>query len=200
MSDNGQSIRRHAIAVGAAALFLIGGIGVMGAATDMSGAIIAQGALVVESSVKKVQHPTGGGAKKLLVQEGARVASDDLLIVMDETVAQANLAAVTKSLWELEARRARLQGERDGEAEIVFPERLTSQTDPAAQAIVSGERRFFQLRRDASDGQKRQFREQIAQLNEEISGMRDQLTAKKRESELIEKELVGVQELWEQRL
>jgi HlyD family secretion protein len=200
MSNNGQSIRRHAMAVGVAALFLIGGIGVMGAATDMSGAIIAQGALVVESSVKKVQHPTGGVAKKLLVQEGARVARDDLLIVMDETVAQANLAAVTKSLWELEARRARLQGERDGEAEIVFPERLTSQTDPAAQAIVSGERRFFQLRRDASDGQKRQFREQIAQLNEEISGMRDQLTAKKRESELIEKELVGVQELWEQRL
>ena len=85
-------------------------------------------------------------------------------------------------------------------AEIAFPERLTSQTDPAAQAIVSGESRFFQLRHEASDGQKRQFREQIAQLNEEISGMRDQLTAKKREAELIDKELVGVQELWDQRL
>ena len=40
---------------------------------------------------------------------------------MDETVAQANLAAVTKSLWELEARRARLQAERDGEQQIAFP-------------------------------------------------------------------------------
>jgi membrane fusion protein, type I secretion system len=200
MSDNGQSVRRHTIALGAAALFLIAGIGVMGAATDMAGAIIAQGTLVVESSVKKVQHPTGGVAKTLLVQEGARVERDALLIVMDETVAQANLAAVTKSLWELEARRARLQSERDGASEIAFPEQLASQTDPAAQAIVSGERRFFELRHEAAEGQKRQLREQISQLKEEIAGMQDQLSAKKQESELVTKELAGVEQLWDQHL
>jgi HlyD family secretion protein len=154
----------------------------------------------VESNVKKVQHPSGGVAKTLLVEEGARVNKNDLLIRMDETVAQANLSAVTKSLWELEARRARLQAERDGDQEVVFPEALTSLSDPAAQAIVSGERRFFQLRHDASEGQKRQLNEQVSQLTEEIGGMQDQLTAKKQESELVTKELVGVEQLWEQRL
>ena len=101
-------------------------IGIMGAATDMSGAIISPGSLVVESNVKKVQHPSGGVAKTLLVEEGSHVSKDDLLIRMDETVAQANLSAVTKSLWELEARRARLQAERDGEQDVVFPEALTA--------------------------------------------------------------------------
>ncbi|MDB5875866.1 MAG: type secretion rane fusion protein HlyD family, partial [Ramlibacter sp.] len=188
------------IAVAIAAGLLVASIGIMGAATDMSGAIISQGSLVVESNVKKVQHPSGGVAKTLLVEEGARVNKNDLLIRMDETVAQANLSAVTKSLWELEARRARLQAERDGDQEVVFPEALTSLSDPAAQAIVSGERRFFQLRHDASEGQKRQLNEQVSQLTEEIGGMQDQLTAKKQESELVTKELVGVEQLWEQRL
>lgn len=183
-----------------AALFLVGSIGIMGAATDMSGAIISQGSLVVESSIKKVQHPTGGVAKSLLIENGARVAKDDLLIRMDETVAQANLAAVTKSLWELEARRARLQSERDAEGEITFSKALSSLADPAATAIVSGEQKFFQLRREASEGQKRQLKEQITQLNEQISVMSDQLAAKSEESELVVNELGGVQQLWEQRL
>jgi HlyD family secretion protein len=200
MNSTGQSIRRHTIAVGLAAGFLVCSIGIMGAATDMSGAIISQGSLMVESNIKKVQHPSGGVAKTLLVDEGSRVNKNDLLIRMDETVAQANLSAVTKSLWELEARRARLQAERDGEPDVTFPVSLTSLSDPGAQSIVSGEHKFFQLRHDATEGQKRQFNEQISQLKEQIGGMEDQLTATKQEAELVDKELVGVQQLWEQRL
>jgi HlyD family secretion protein len=189
------------IAIGIAAGFTVGSIGIMGAATDMSGAIISAGALVVESSSKKVQHPSGGVVKSLEVVEGARVRSGDLLIRLDETVAQANLSAVTKSLWELEARRARLQAERDGAAEIAFPDELTSlPPDSPAASIVAGERRFFQLRREASDGQKRQLKQQVGQLTEQIGGLGDQITAKKQESELLTKELAGVEQLWEQRL
>lgn len=195
-----QSIRRHSIAVGIAAAFLVCSIGIMGAATEMSGAIIAQGSLVVESHLKKVQHPSGGVAKTLFVKEGQEVNAGDLLIQMDETVAQANLSAVTKTLWELGARRARLEAERDSLGEIGFPDELTQSSDPVAQAILAGERRYFQLRRDASEGQKRQLREQIAQLKEQISGMEDQLSAKKSETELVANELVGVQQLWDQHL
>lgn len=195
-----QSIRQHIRAVAMTAAFLVASLGIMGAATGMSGAIISQGSLVVESNVKKVQHPSGGVARKLLVEEGAHVGKDDLLVLMDETVAQANLSAVTKSLWELEARQGRLQAERDGDDTITFSSSITTLADPAAQAIVAGERRFFQLRRDANEGQKRQLQEQMAQLKEEIGGMQDQLSAKKEEADLIANELGGVQQLWEQRL
>lgn len=194
------SIRRHMMAIGAAAATMFGGIGIMGAATSMSGAVISSGSLVVESSVKKVQHPSGGVVKTLRVKEGDHVAAGDLLVQLDETVARANLAAVTKSLWELEARRARLQAERDGSAEIAMPAELTSLSDPAAQAIVDGERRFFQLRRDAASGQKQQLREQILQLREQIGGLKDQLAGKQQESEFLDKELSGVEQLWQQRL
>jgi len=200
MTRTSHSIRHHMIAVGAAAGFIVLSLGVMGAATDMSGAIVSPGSLVVQSEIKKVQHPSGGVAKTLLVEEGARVAEGDILVRMDETVAQANLSAVTKSLWELEARRARLQTELEGGMEVNFPDDLTALTDPAATAIVSGERRFFQLRRDAAQGQKGQLHEQVSQFKEEIEGLQEQLTAKKQESELITKELAGVQQLWDQRL
>lgn len=201
LDRNRLSIRRHMLAVGGAAVVMIGSMGIMGAATDMSGALISNGALVVESSVKKVQHPAGGVVKNLLVAEGAQVASGDLLIRLDETVAQANLSAVTKSLWELEARRARLQSERDGLSAIAFPDELTSlPSESPAQTIMSGEQRFFQLRRDAAEGQKHQLGEQVQQLREQIAGLQDQLTAKKQEADLLSKELVGVEQLWEQRL
>lgn len=200
MSEALTSIRRHSFVLAGAASFLVLGIGIMSAATDMAGAIVAQGTLVVQSNVKKVQHPTGGVAKSLLVDEGAHVAKGDLLIMLDEIVAKANLAAVTKSLWELEARQTRLQAERDGLDDIVFPTSLTNLSDPSAQAIISGERRFFQLRREAADGQKRQLKEQIDQLQQQIGGMRDQLSAKQQEAELVTKELAGVQELWDQHL
>ncbi len=196
-----QSIRHHMMAVAGAAVFMVASMGIMGAATDMSGAIISNGALVVESSVKKVQHPAGGVVKSLLVTEGARVDAGDLLIRLDETVAQANLSAVTKSLWELEARRARLQSERDGSIEVLFPDEIATLSDDSpAHAIMVAERRFFQIRRDASDGQRHQLREQVSQLKEQITGLQDQLTAKQQESVLLSKELVGVEQLWEQRL
>ncbi|MGJ5238897.1 HlyD family type I secretion periplasmic adaptor subunit, partial [Bradyrhizobium oligotrophicum] len=46
---------------GFAAMFLLlVGMGGWAAGTQIAGAVIASGLVVVDSSVKKVQHPTGG--------------------------------------------------------------------------------------------------------------------------------------------
>ena len=82
--------------------------------TQISGAVIAPGQLVVESDVKKVQHPTGGVVGQLLVREGDRVKAGDVLIRLDETQVRANLDIVLKALDELAARQARDEAERDG--------------------------------------------------------------------------------------
>lgn len=200
MNSTRISIRHHAAAVIGAAMLILLSIGVMGAATDMSGAVVSSGTLVVESDVKKVQHPSGGVVKTLDVGEGARVKAGALLLHLDETVAQANLVAITKSLWELKARRARLQAERDGKNDFAFDDDLAARDDPSATSIMQGERAFFDIRRAANDGQKKQLGEQISQLKEQIGGMNEQLAAKKQEGALIDKELAGVQQLWDQRL
>ncbi|HEX8375105.1 MAG TPA: biotin/lipoyl-binding protein, partial [Geminicoccaceae bacterium] len=78
------SIRRHlAIAVGVSTALVVG-VGGWAVFTMISGAVIAPGQLVVESDVKKVQHPTGGVVGELRVREGARVKAGDVLIRLDE--------------------------------------------------------------------------------------------------------------------
>src|ERR1700730_3794806 len=194
-------IRRHLLATFAAVLILVGGIGVMGATTELSGAVVAVGSLVVESNVKKVQHPTGGIVEELLVNEGSHVEAGGLLIRLDKTTAQANFAAITKALWELSARGARLNTEREGNDSVAFPpDLLQAGNDPEIGRIISGERRLFELRRDALNGQKAQLRERISQLKNQVAGLAEQIAAKNTESEFIHKELAGVRQLGEKSL
>src|ERR1035441_2070446 len=68
-----ESIRRYTIAGIVVVLILTCGVGVWAAATEISGALIAPGTIVVESNVKKVQHPTGGVVGQLLVRDGDQV-------------------------------------------------------------------------------------------------------------------------------
>ena len=55
-----ESIRFHLILGISIVLVLAIGLGGWGSTVLISGALIAPGQIVVESNVKKVQHPTGG--------------------------------------------------------------------------------------------------------------------------------------------
>ena len=112
--DSSRSIRRHVMAGLIIVLVLGGGVGGWAGTVTLSGALIASGQVVVNSNVKKVQHPTGGIVGELRVRDGDRVKQGDIVVRLDDTVTRANLAIVNKGLNELYARRARLESERDG--------------------------------------------------------------------------------------
>lgn len=196
-----RTIRRYLLGGIAACVLLVGGAGSLAAVTELSGAVIAPGKLVVDSSVKKVQHPTGGVVGNILAREGDSVKSGQVLIRLDETVTRANLAIVTKGLDEFEARLARLEAERDDQDVIVFPTSLTARRDDTDVArAMAGEQSLFEFRRQARAGQKAQLEERIAQLAEEVSGLTEQRTAKSREIELIGTELDSIRKLWTKKL
>jgi HlyD family secretion protein len=183
-------------------LVLLGGaVGGWAATTQLSGAVVAAGTLVVSDDVKKVQHPTGGVVMEINVREGARVKAGDVLVRLDDTLTRANLAIVSKNLDELAARQARLEAERDGADGVVFPPALTDRAGNAEiDRIIQGERKLFDFRRTARSGQKAQLRERILQLGEQVQGLVGQAAAKKREIELINRELEGVRNLWTKNL
>ena len=196
-----RSIRRHTTVGLSAALLLVVGCGGWAVVTELSGAVVAPGTVVVDSHVKKVQHPTGGVVGEILARDGDQVRVGDVVIRLDETVAKANLAMVVKSLDELAARQARLEAERDGLPEIVFPSAITSRrAEPDLASLLSGEKRLFETRREARAGQKSQLKERVAQLQEQIDGTNLQAAAKADEIKLIQDELTGVQELWRKNL
>jgi HlyD family secretion protein len=196
-----RSIRSHLLGGLAVVALLAGGVGGLAATTELSGAVIAPGSLVVDSNVKKVQHPTGGVVGELRARDGDKVKAGDIVVRLDETITQANLAIVVKSLNELQSRLARLEAERDNVDTIVFPAELVARAgDPELARSMTGERNLFEFRKSARAGQKAQLRERIAQLKEEIQGLTGQVAAKKRETELIGQELEGVRDLWRKNL
>jgi len=200
-TTSSASIRRHVLAGLAVFVILAVGLGGWASTAEISGALIAPGSLVVDSNVKKVQHPTGGVVGEVRVRDGDRVKAGDVLIRLDETVTRANLAIVTKGLNELYARKARLAGERDGADALAMPKELaTSADDPDVIEAMSSERKLFDLRRTARLGQKDQLQQRIKQLQEQITGLNAQQDAKAREQQLIEQELAGVRDLWQKNL
>jgi membrane fusion protein, type I secretion system len=196
-----RSIRRHAFGGSTALIMLVGGIGGWASTTELSGAVVASGVLVVDTNVKKVQHPSGGVVGELRVRDGKRVNAGDVVVRLDDTVTRANLAIVVKGLDELASRQARLEAERDDIEQIEFPNALLARADnPDVARVIAGERKLFEFRKLARLGQKAQLKERIAQLQEEIQGLTGQATAKRREIEFIYEELKGVRELWAKQL
>jgi len=196
------SLRRQALVGVAVSVLLVAGLGGWAATAELSGAVLAPGTIVVETNLKKVQHPTGGVVGELRVREGAPVRTGDVLIRLDETVTRANLAVVSKSLDELDGRRARLEAERDAGNTIRFPMPLAARAggDEEVAKILAGERRLFEARRTARRGQTAQLRERIAQLSQEVEGLDAQRIAMSDQIRLIGKELEGVERLYAKNL
>jgi HlyD family secretion protein len=176
---------------------LFGGtVGLWAATSTLSGAVMGIGQFVVDTNVKKVQHPTGGIVGELRVREGDRVTEGDLLIRLDETVTRANLRMITKHLDELSARQARLEAERDGRTFIAVPAEFEARLDhPAVVKLMDSERTLFEARLAAREGQKSPAQETHLPMNDEIVGLKAQQAAKTREAVIIVDELKGVREL-----
>lgn len=190
------SVRRYVVAGMLTVIGLVGGIGGWAATTDLAGAVVASGTVVVASNVKKVQHPTGGVVGAIFVKNGDRVKAGDLLVRLDETVTRANLQVITRQLDELMGRQARLRAERDEAKTIVFPSELVARAgDPEVDQILAGEKKLFESRESSDQSKKSQLNERISAMKEEISGVVAQAEAKSKEIEFINKELTGLETL-----
>lgn len=196
-----ESIKFHLLLGLGIVLVLAVGLGGWASTVLISGALIAPGQIVVESNVKKVQHPTGGVVGEVRARDGDLVKSGDIVVRLDDTVTRANLAIVTKNLDAAQARAARLQAEQRGVDKIEFPQALLERaSDPDVKLLLSAETKLFDVRVNGRTGQKAQLRERITQLNEEIAGLSAQEKAKDQEIALVQNELTGVRELYDKRL
>lgn len=195
--DMSRSLRLGLIVAGVFVFMLF----VLGGLVGVAGAVVAPGQLAVESSVKRIQHPTGGVVAEILVKNGARVAANQVLLTLDPTISAANATIASEGVDKLMARQARLSAERDGRAGLTFDPALLAQAgQPSATTAMRDEQRLFRLHQAERVSQKAQLRERRAQLAEEISGLQEQMAARRSEITLIEGELVGVRRLYEKQL
>jgi HlyD family secretion protein len=192
MTKDGSDVRRSSamlpISVGFATIFLmLGGFSVWAMRAEIDGAVVASGRIVVDRNRQAVQHPAGGVVDEILVQEGDTVHKDELLVRLDPKVTQSELRIVEGQLFELMARRARLEAERSDLEAITFDQALLDQAlvDPNVEVLVEGQRRLFAARLESLQEQISQLRNQKLQLGNQIGGIDAQKAALELQIELI---------------
>ncbi|MCZ7939605.1 HlyD family type I secretion periplasmic adaptor subunit [Agrobacterium salinitolerans] len=196
-----RSIRSHLLVGGLGFLTLTGLLGGWAVGTEIVGAVIAQGSLVVETSLKKVQHPVGGVVSELMVRDGDRVKAGDIVMRIDATMTRANLAIIVKSLDQFTARKARLESERDRAGKVVFPKALLDRSnDTDIVAMLDAEQRLFETRSAVRESKKRQLEQRVRQLRDEIAGMEAERAANFRERGMVDEELIRFRSLHERGL
>lgn len=200
-AENLSSAIRRNLALATCVLGLLVAGGGVAATVEIAGAVIASGSVVVSSEVKKVQHPVGGTVAEILVSNGQRVEAGEVVARLDSTLAKANLAIVSTALDEVLAKRSRLLAERDGLTEIAFEgELLDRRKGDVFDTVLMNERRAFNLRRQARDGQKAQLQERIVQLREQVMGLEQQAEAMGVQVSLAATDLELARKMWNQKL
>lgn len=194
---------RTPLTIGMVALvILIGGFGTWATLTEISGAIIASGKIEVDSNRQVVQHPDGGVVKEILVDEGDFVEAGQTLIRLDSTLLMSRIVVAEGQLFEMMARRGRLEAERDGTDAIQFDEELLAEaaTNTEVAEITAGQRRLFKARQESLDREIEQMQKRRGQIQDQIIGIEAQQEALETQLILIVDELEDQQSLLEKGL
>ena len=203
MSDlNAWSARKY-LFVGFLGLFvLVGGFGGWAALSQISGAIVAPGRFEVDQNRQVVQHQTGGTVAKILTDEGEKVEAGQLLIQLDGVELRSQLAITEGQLFELMARRGRLEAERDGLDELSFELELVeiAAESPDVAELIKGQTNLFAARRASTKQEIDQLAKRGDQTRSQIVGIEAQEASLAEQLTLIEEELGNQQSLFDRGL
>jgi HlyD family secretion protein len=196
-----RSLNRHALTALALIVVLAGGSGVWAATTEISGAMIAGGSVVVEGGSKLVQHQEGGIVAQIDAQNEDVVEAGDLLVRLDGTTVSAGREVVLAQLREAFARYARLTAESIGAAELALPVLAEGwPADPELDRLLAAQQRLLDIRKGSIDAQISRLEEQITQLDQQIEGLTAQQAGVDGELAILADELVNIEQLFAQQL
>jgi len=171
-------------------IVLLGGGLAWASIAEISGAVIASGAVVVEGKPKSVQHLDGGIVKSLHVTAGDLVNQDQLLVMLDDTSISANLAIYVRRLREGIVRKERLRAELTGADSFKPPQDLATLLNLGnLSASVEQQMSLLTARRLTRQAQLEQFDEKIAQFGNQITGVLALKTEKVNQIETYREEL-----------
>ena len=199
---DGWPVRKPVIVGVLGLLLLVGGFGSWAVLTEISGAVIAGGQIEVDQNRQVVQHPDGGVVEAILIEEGDTVAAGEVLLRLDPTDLRSELSIVESQLFELIARRGRLEAERDGRDTISFDPLLseTARDQTDIKDLMAGQQRLFEARRASVDQAIGQLRKQQDQITDQITGITAQQRSMDEQLALIERELKDQQSLFDRGL
>lgn len=170
---------------------LLGGFGTWSVMSSIAGAVVASGRIEVDRNRQVVQHLDGGIVAEILVEEGDSVATGAMLLRLDAKELRSQLAVTEGQLFEMMARRARLEAERDEVQDLNFESELTALANvrPEIQDLVEGQGRLFLARRVSIAREVEQLEKRRSQTRDQITGVKAQQKSSRLQLELIAEEL-----------
>ena len=201
-TNNRWTARAPLIYGGIALLILVGGFGAWAVGSRIAGAIVASGRVEVDRNRQVVQHIDGGVITEIGVDEGDQVEQGQLLLRLDEADLMSELIVTEGELWEIMARRGRLEAERDDAEVVVFDGELikAGSENPDVSGFMDGQVRLFMARSESLDRNTEQLGKRIAQIQSQIEGIDAQRNALSQQLDLIRAELADQQQLLEKGL
>lgn len=173
-------------------------LGAWAALAPLSGAIIADGVIKVESDRQTVQHQEGGIVKEILVRDGDKVEKGQRLIVLDDVEAGSAHELFKSQLDSETAKKARLTAEKDAAGRIDYPAELVAQQrNPKIAEILQRETHLFNTRREAVDTQIQMLRDQIGETRSEIKALHAQIESLDVSSRYLQEQLAASEKLYE---
>ncbi|UWR24454.1 HlyD family type I secretion periplasmic adaptor subunit (plasmid) [Sulfitobacter sp. S190] len=181
---------------------LVGALGAWAMRTEIAGAVVASGRIIVEKNRQAVQHPDGGVIQDIMIQEGDVVEEGQVLISIDPSLQESELSIVEGQLVEIRARRGRLEAEQNDATEIVFDAELLEKaaTTPEVARVVESQRQLFEARKETLEKAVNQLQNQRVQLENQVTGIDAQMTALERQEELVKVETGNQESLLQQGL
>lgn len=155
-------------------------LGGWSAVARIDSAVVADGAVAIESNRKTIQHLEGGIVREILVRDGDVVQQGDTLVRLDPTRNAATDKGFRQQLAIASALQARLMAQRDLADTIDFPADVTAfRDDPLiANAIHDNQSQFDNRRQSLLRGNE-VVEQQIAQAKDEIrQAVLDEKTAR----------------------
>lgn len=116
-----------------------------------------------------MQHLDGGVVTEILVDEGDLVTAGDVLVRLDAQDIQAGLSVVEGQLFEILARRARFEAERDSADTLAFDPLLDEGDADTVQSLKDGQNNLFDARLDS-----------VARRSEQLANRKDQIAPQMR--------------------
>ena len=132
--------------------------------TSVNKVVRVEGHIIPAGHSQSIQHLEGGIVSAIMIQEGAVVRKGDILLTIDDTSAQANLAESTGKLQGLRVKAIRLDAEARGLPTMEIPENLRQ-----GREQFDTELNLFAARRQKLLQERHIFEEQISQRNAELA-------------------------------
>ena len=180
---------------------VFGGLLAWSVLAPFEGAVITSGAIAVEGNHKAVQHPDGGVVADIFFTEGDYVEAGATILKLDGAELESAINGIDVQLYGLVAREARLTAEQtDAQtmSAVTIVEDIT--IDSGYSDAMLSQEQYWNARRTTKRTKRSILSQKIVESEQRVQGLLSEISAKRRQSAIIQEELSDLRELLEKGL